>query len=138
MSGILLAAALPGQVELLPDALAASDFNISPTDSLAWLQFRNNGSVYDQDNSYVGDWINPTDAANGGTNWYIRANSASPDTPDIGTMDTWLQLTSSRTWQQEELGFGIDTAIFTVDIRYGTSGDPLATRTVTITAQVDF
>lgn len=138
MSGILLAASLPGQVELLPDALAASDFTFSPNDALAWLQFRNNGSVYDQDNSYVGDWINPTSAANGGTGWYIRANSASPDTPDIGTMDTWLQLTSSRTWQQEELGFGIDTAIFTVDIRYGTSGGALATRTVTLTAQVDF
>lgn len=136
MSGALLSASSPGGTELFPDApYSATDFNISPTDSYAIIKFLANGQVWDQDGSLGELWINPASAADG--NWYIRANSSSPDTPETGTMDSWLQLNSTRSWQVSELGIGTDSRSFTVDLKYGASGNVLATATCTITASVD-
>ncbi len=135
MSGALNASAIAAAVELPTSTLTATDFELHPSSATAWLQFRNDGAVYDQDNSKRGDWILPNGAAP--DDYEIRANSSSPDTPDSGTMDTWLALSSSRTWSESRSGVGIDSKTFTVDIRKGSSGDPLITRTCTLTADVD-
>jgi len=134
MSGILIASDA-ASVEFFPDTMVYVDFNLSPNDSTCQVKFLSSGVIYDQDGATGDSWIFPNGAADG--NWYIRANSASPDTPESGTMDTWLQLNSTRTWSVSELGIGSDSRTFTVDLKYGASGATVATGTVTITAWVD-
>ena len=135
MSGIFLAASDVGAVDFFPDSMTYQDFNLAPTDSTCIVSFRADGAIWDQDGVTGDVWIDPAAASDG--NYYIRANSASPDTPESGTMDTWLQLNSTRSWSVSELGIGTDSRTFTVDLKYGASGAVLATGTVTIVAWVD-
>jgi len=134
MSGALNASAISAQIEFPSSLLSATDFALSPADAMAWLQFRNDGQVYDQDSAKVGDWIIPNGAAP--DDYEIKANSASPDTPDTGTMDTWLALSSARTWSVTEAGFGVELREFTIEIRKG-SGPSILTRNCSIRAEVD-
>ena len=80
-----------------------------------------------------GSWISPESAAPG--LYEIRA-TADPDTPEFGTMNTWLALTSNRSWSEHRSGVGIDSATFKVEIRYN-GGDIIAEASCTLTAEVD-
>lgn len=136
MSGIFLAAADVGGAEFFPDTMVYQDFNLAPTDSTCEVKFLSGGTIWDQDGVTGDNWVNPPAVSDG--NYYIRANSASPDTPEGGAaMDTWLQLNTTRSWSVSELGIGTDSRTFTVDLKYGASGSIIATGTVTITAWVD-
>lgn len=133
MSGNLIASGHSGPY--LPNTLIiSSDFALSPATATAWIQFRNDGKVYDHDNNYLTDWIQPTSDAPG--DWEIKANSSSPDTPDSGTMDTWLALSSSRTWSETRSGIGVDTKNFTIELRRA-SGASQRTRSCRLIADVD-
>ena len=133
MSGILIGASIAGPT-LPTSTVSATDFELSPNTATASINFRNDGEIRDQDGFKQGSWILPEDFAPG--DYEIRANSSSPDTPDAGTMDTWLALTSNRQWTESQSGFGNSNKTFTVDIRR--SGGPvLATRNVNLVATVD-
>lgn len=133
MSGILIAASVAGP-SYPTSSIVCTDEVLSPGIAVAEVDWRADGDIYDQDNTNKGDWILPGDYAPG--DYEVRANSASPDTPESGTMDTWLALTSTRTWGVSQNGFGTDIINFTVDIRR--SGGPvLATRSVQLRAIVD-
>ena len=126
--------AAAGGVRLFPDApYAAIDSVLAPAAAEAALQFNASGLVVNQDGFNQGAWIDPTSEAPG--SYQIRANSNSPDTPDGGTMDTWLPLTSNRRWFEQRVPPGQDVKTFTVDLRIG-SGPVLATATCTLTAEV--
>ena len=134
MSGILAAASNPSSYVFPTSSVSASEFEISPTDAYASLFWNANGTITDHNATIKGYWIFPIAGAN--SNYYVKANSASPGTPDSGTMDTWLQLNTSRGWTNAMLGIGVDSDTFTVEIRYGT-GATLSTRNATLTAEVD-
>ena len=126
--------AAAGVGELFPGApYAAADVALDPNDAQAWLRFNTDGSITNQNGVTVGNWIEPTSFAPG--LYEIRAVSASPDTPDGGTMDTWLALTSNRTWFENRTTVGIDSKTFNVELRLG-SGAVLATAACTLTAEV--
>lgn len=134
MSGILIAASGPfGRVELdatytVPDVDAAA--------ATATIKFQNDGTILNQADNQIGTWIVPTAAAPGA--YQIRA-TPNPDTPDGGSgMNTWLALSTSRTWSETRLaaeGDGTTTVVFDIEIRQGT-GPVLATTTVTLSATI--
>jgi hypothetical protein len=80
-----------------------------------------------------GDWVNPKSAAPG--SYEIRATLVSGDTP-VGTLGSWLALTSNRTWSLTKLSgvAGSRQSELTVEIRLGTT--VLDTTTVTLSAEV--
>ena len=134
MSGILLASASQGY--WLPDDLVSTtDFQISPSPAAAILKFTSNGEILDEDNLNVGYWLLPIDGVAPG-DFEIKANSASPDTPSSGLMDSWTPLTSTRQWQQSQIGTGSTQTDFTIEIRKS-SGPTLVTKPCRLIATVD-
>ena len=134
MSGILVASGV-GNVYFPDSSITAYDFALSPNDALASIAFYADGSIRDHNGSYRGYWISPDEAAN--SSYYMRANSASPGTPDSGIMDTWLQLNTTRLYYNEMLGIGVDSDTFTVEIARGAGTQILSIRNITVTAEVD-
>lgn len=132
MGGILLAAN-PGGVIIgggLP--YNAQDNDFSGGTATASVTFRSDGYVTNQNAVDLGDWITPQGFAPG--DYEIRA-TPNPDTPDAGTMNTWLALTSSRTWSETQSGVGTSAKTFQIEIRLGTT--VRFTGNVTLTANVE-
>ena len=132
MSGVLTGG-LPSDVQFFTGGFAATDFELSPTNAFAELEFRTDGGVYDHDGTKVGSWIFPNSAANSG--WEIRA-TPNPGTPDTGTMNTWLAMSVTRAWSNSENGIGQNQDTFLVEIRYN-GGAVADSQNYTITAEVD-
>lgn len=85
------------------------------------LTFENDGDIVGTSSATgsadLGDWITPKGAAPG--SYQIMAHQESGDAVS-GTLDTWLALTSSRTWAlPEQIGAGSKSATLTVSIRLG-------------------
>lgn len=80
-----------------------------------------------------GDWVSPKSAAPG--SYEIRATLVDGDTP-VGTLGSWLALTSNRTWSLTKPGLvpGFRESVFTIEIRLGTT--VLDSTTVTLQAEV--
>lgn len=112
---------------------AASDTVTSPASANASVVFKSDGTVEDQDGASLGDWLTPSAAAHGG--FEIRA-TANPDTPDAGTMNSWLALSSDRTWSEGQSGIGVSSKTFQVEIR-DSEGNVQCTDDVDLTAEVD-
>jgi hypothetical protein len=111
---------------------------LSPTNSIAAFTFNSDGTVdVNQDGSVVQissgtDWIIPNGDASG--SYEIRASLNSGDTPDLGALDTWLPLSTNRTWQFTRTIGGTSACNLTIEIRIGSaiieSGVYLLTATV--------
>lgn len=80
-----------------------------------------------------GDWVNPKSAAPG--SYEIRATLVDGDTP-VGTLGSWLALTSSRTWSLNKTGGfpGFRESVLTIEIRLGAT--VLDSTTVTLQVEV--
>lgn len=74
-----------------------------------------------------GDWLSPTSAAPG--LFEIRATLTGGVNPTTGTMDTWLALTSNRTWTLDSGGEQLSE--FLIEIRYN-GGAALDSTTVSL------
>jgi hypothetical protein len=80
----------------------------------------------------IGDWISPKSAAP--SNYEVRATLNSGSLTS-GTTDSWLALTSNRSWSLTRVVVGAaDQVDLTIEIRKG-SGAVLATATVTLDAE---
>ena len=134
MTGALIqAGASVGYVDL--DATYISqDLDVGPT-ATASIRFESDGRIRNHNLVSLGEWFIPP-LATDGTGYEIRA-TPNPDTPDSGTMNTWLALTSTRTWTESRTGsVGADTKVFDIEIRSAGSGAVLASTTVTLKAQI--
>jgi hypothetical protein len=81
----------------------------------------------------AGDWISPKAAAP--SDYQVRATLISGDTPGVGTFDTWLVLTSNRTWTLQQFAEGgAKEAVITIEIRKGT-GATLTSADITLYAE---
>lgn len=79
------------------------------------------GATWTQDDAAT-DWIIPNSAAPG--SYEIRCTQNSGDTLDLGSdaLNTWLALTSTRTWQlTNSINGTTETANLTIEIRLGTT-----------------
>jgi len=90
--------------------------------STAGIVFESDGDVVKTNslgNTDAGDWISPKAAAPG--TYEIMAHQESGDALDGGSsaLDTWLVLTSSRSWSITQIGAGAKSATLTVSIRIG-------------------
>lgn len=132
MSGILTAMGV-SQAQFLIGSTGSTDFELSPNDAYAEIDFRTDGGIYTHNGVKIGSWIFPNSLAN--SNWQIRATQVS-GTIDYGTLNTWLSLGVSRSWAEEELAIGSDQSVLTIELRYN-GGDVVKSRNYTITAEVD-
>jgi hypothetical protein len=107
----------------------------TPDASIVSISFESDGDIITNGFSIVdaGDWISPKSAAPG--SYEIRATLNSGDTP-VGTLGSWLALTSTRTWSLTKPGniAGFRECELTVEIRLGAT--VLDSTIVTLSAEV--
>lgn len=122
----------------LNNTYSVSSINFQPFESTASIEFQSDGDIITFSSSDgvsidQGDWISPKSAAPG--SYEIRATLVSGDTPS-GTFNTWLPLTSNRTWALTKLGNFPDIlqCQLTIEIRLGST--VLDSTTVDLYAEV--
>ena len=117
-----------------------SNTNTDPTDSFAGYELQSDGDIFRNTgigggaiNTDIGDWITPkiNMAA-----YQCRATLNSGTTP-VGTLNTWLALTSNRSWSLTRSTVGSVTCNLTVEIRRASDGVVLDSCTVILTAEVE-
>lgn len=82
-------------------------------------------------------WYYPNLAGVGSSYW-VRATLSSGSTPSTGTMGSWQQLSSGRTWSNSSGGgaFGSRTSTILFEVSTSSGGTPVVcSGTVTITAE---
>lgn len=102
---------------------SVTDSAIFPNDARAGIQYETDGdttALRNAGNINLTDWLNPKTAAPG--DYQIRAtlNSGSLEATLSNSTGVWLALTSTRRWQCQVTGTGIQTADLTIDFRLGT------------------
>jgi hypothetical protein len=118
-------------------ATSAGGTSFSPTNATVTYSLRNTGSisrVFNGNLSTIGQWIDPTSAANGGTPYECRATLLSGTSPSGDSLSTWLAMTADRSWFLSRTSVGTTTCQLTVEIRRASDGVVLTSQTVTITA----
>lgn len=134
MTGALIQAA--GAVGSLTWPTTELVVRIALGSSTASIKFVSDGNINNHSDNKVGEWFSPQ-GGNPGAAYEIIADSASPDTPDTGTMDTWLPMDGvTNTWSETRTGTGTDEKTFNVRVRSAGSGTVLGTCAVTLRAQV--
>ena len=114
MSGALLMMMAAGSGA--PGVVAIANETIVKTAGNASITYENDGTLTSIGEIGVSspNWLTPQ-AATIAALYEIRASSASGDTGELtGTLDTWLALSSDRTWL---LNAGDFSVTFTVEIR---------------------
>lgn len=121
-----------------------NDFTVSPTDAFAGIQFTNGGAMQRKDDvagAYADvsseEWHFPRRTINAGE-YEIRATLLAGTPPTVGTMDTWLDLGTTREWNDLETTNGNATTTSTIffEIRDAVTQVVEDDCTVTLTAQV--
>lgn len=91
----------------------------------------------DQGGTTTASWYVPTTSAVGAGYW-VRASRTSGQVPSAGTMDTWLQLNTARTWSQSRSTIGSRIATMRMTIASDSSGtNVVGFFDVTIQASID-
>lgn len=100
------------------------------------IKFESDGEIRNHNNVKIGEWFSPV-GGNPGAAYEVIADSSSPDTPDSGTLNTWLSMDGvTRTWSETRTGTGVDEVTFNVRVRSASSGTVLGTCAVTLRAEV--
>lgn len=108
----------------------------SPANAFCAFELQSDGDIqryFGASNGDVGDWITPISAAGGGAAYECRATLLSGTSPS-GTLNTWLSLTSDRSWSLSRSTIGTTTCTLTIEIRRASDGTVLTSQSVTITA----
>lgn len=135
MTGATMQAASSSGSFVLPSSKTVARVGLGAPKT-ASIQFLSNGEIRNHNSIKIDDWFIPSTTGIGSA-YEIIADSASPDTPDGGAaMDTWLPLSSSRTWSETRSTTGVDLVTFNVRIRSAGSGTVLGTCAVTLRAEV--
>lgn len=80
----------------------------------------------------AGDWVSPKTAAGANYECRVTVNSG---TLTSGTEDTWLALSSTRTWSVTTSGAGTNNVNMTVEIRHAGTTAVLDSATIDMTAE---
>jgi len=138
VSGVLnvLLAIAPSGVVNLTGGGGASDTVAAPGTAQATCQFESDGDIVSITTTSgtvdVGDWVTPRAVAPGA--YEILAHVNSGTSPTGSALDTWLALTSNRSWTLTQVGAGSKTVNMTISIRIG--GVTLSSGTFVITVTV--
>lgn len=129
-------------VQPLPGGLVSS-LTLSPANANATLNFNSDGTVSSSHNGSGLDvshnWhLNP--AGGVGTNFWVRATVSAGTTPTSGTVDSWLQLSSNRSWANADAvanGLSV-TSTLTIEIATDSGGSNIVTSgSYTVVAEKD-
>lgn len=131
MTGALIQAGASSAYVALDPTYSVIDIVLLGSTATASIKFLASGSITNQDNNSIGQWYNPPGGSPGAA-YEIRA-TPNPDTPDSGTMNTWLALSSTRTWSTSTSS-GQETKVFDIEIRPA-GGSVIASTTVTLYAE---
>jgi hypothetical protein len=137
VSGIALSSAVPVPRVDISAGGGASDTQVNPTPAFASNVFENDGDVLSVNTvgpSDVGDWVSPKAAAPGAYEIMAHQNSGAALDAGSSALDTWLALTSTRSWFQTQTGVGNKSANLTISIRLGST--VLSSGTFTLSATV--
>lgn len=114
---------------------------VSPTDAEASVYFYNTGSGANIDNNTVNfDWMHPPDPSTIlAANYDIRASGFSGDALAAGTLNTWMNLGTSRSWilQDTRDGNFNKSCSFTIEIRDAATLVVLDSATMTLSTSVN-
>ena len=80
------------------------------------------------------DWAIPA-FAGVGNDYEVRATVQSGSTPSTGTVNSWLALSSNRSWSNQTNSNELRTTQLLMEIRPAGGGSTLSSGTVTITAE---
>lgn len=132
MSGCTILLAPLAYVELDPTYLS---IDLDLTAASASIRFQTDGDIQNHNSISLGEWHIPTGGSPGDA-YEIRA-TANPDTPDIGTMNSWEPLSSNQIWTENYAGGpGDETKVFDIEIRPAGGGSVIASTTVTLKAEI--
>lgn len=81
------------------------------------------------------DWVTPTGGVPGNFYW-IEAHTNSGDAPSSGAVDSWLALTSTRTWSFTRASIGSNGGVWRFRIAQD-SGGVIVVRTHTLTWSIE-
>lgn len=105
-----------------------TDFAIAPADARAGWIFNSTGDCtkYSGSSHSKPEWFGQPGETVHSTpdqTYYIRATTESGDLPDFGTMNTWLALSSGRTWYWEATGtFEVSIGTIKIEIASDSGG----------------
>lgn len=116
------------------------DLEIDPTDASCSLQLNTDGTMSSTGNfSTVGpNWYLPT-STGVGANYWVRMTVTAGSNPTVGTVGSWLQLSSNRAWTWTRTTTGVLSATVTVELATDSGGaNIIATKTgIVVSAEVD-
>lgn len=119
-----------------------TNVEITPVDSTAGYRLGTNGNLYLTDDAGTNilqlgaEWLRPLDDFAADT--YECFATVTAGTLTTGTAGSWIALSSNRDWTKTRTSdaVGVDTVVFTLEIRLIGSTNTLATATITLTAEV--
>ena len=82
----------------------------------------------------VEDWISPRSVA--GSAYEVQSTVTAGTFTTDPSVGAWIGLGSDRTWNKTQAGIGVGTVTATFKIRNASSQAVLATKTITLTAEV--
>lgn len=117
--------------------LTASANATSPTNAAATYALQNNGDVEATQGTNtavdVGDWISPKGAA---SDFYEARATVTSGALSSGTAGSWLPLGTTRIWTKQAVpGTGVQTCIFTLEIRRASDSVVVDSATITLQAE---
>lgn len=132
---LLLAAIMGSRPNVtIPTTFLASAETINPSNPTAQFQLENDGDINatNTTNSVVdrGDWISPKQQM---SQFECRFHVTSGSLGS-GTVDTWLNLGTTRTWTVGRTSDGTTTVVGTLEIGYAGLNTALKSCTVTLQA----
>lgn len=118
---------------------SVQDLTASPGTATATLTFESDGEI-----SWSGftvpspllDWWTQAPTAGIGSSYEVRATLSSGVAPSLGTLGTWLTLSSNRFWENVQSSIGARSSTLLIEIR-PTGGAVAASGSYTITATVE-
>jgi len=134
MLGAMLMMACGAVLVRLANA-AVSDSNVG-SPSVAGYTLKANGEIIHTDGSggsTAGQWITPAALAGGNYECRVTVNSGALTT---GTANSWLALSSDRSWTCQQFTTGAAEAVIAVEIRRADTAQVVASATVTLSAVV--
>lgn len=132
MSGVLQVLASSGTVKRVQ--LSTSTAYLSgPTGPVTASYSISSGGTVSGSNVSGYSWL----LVGSASDYEVRATLSSGTTPSSGTLNTWQSLGTTRSWSQtRSLTVGTRECVLLIEIRLASSGDVLASASVTITAEI--
>lgn len=137
MSGVILAISRPRTVAAGGGGAVAitnqviTKIGTGASSATANIAYKSSGTVLDNMGAVRENWL----ITGVGADYDIRATLQSGTNPTTGTMGTWLNLGTSRTWQNTAIAGTNLSSVFLIEIRNATTLVVLDSATIDIEVQ---